>query len=114
MIPLPSYSQIAELIKKGATLEAQEQIMSCAKPPLNYQEESLALREENKNLRAEKEIAENLEFVDHVYWLRKGDERTGPFCSCCYDEHRRLSRLHEGRRYNIQTRWICLVCDSAL
>ena len=27
MIPLPSYSQIAELIKKGATLEAQEQTM---------------------------------------------------------------------------------------
>jgi hypothetical protein len=27
MIPLPSYSQITELLNKGLTIEAQEQIM---------------------------------------------------------------------------------------
>jgi hypothetical protein len=110
MIPLPSYSQIAELIKKGATLEAQEQIMKLREAALELQDENLALREENKRLREEKELATNLEFEGGVYWLRKDNERIGPFCSACYDEHHRLSRLHNGRNYALQTRWMCVVC----
>ena len=67
MIPLPSYSQIVELIKKGATLEAQEQIMQLREAAIKLQEENVALREENKKLHEDKEIAANLEFEDHVY-----------------------------------------------
>ena len=111
MIPLPSYSQIAELIKKGATLEAQEQIMKLREAAIELQEENLTLREENKKLCEEKEVAANLEFEGHVYWLRKGEERIGPFCSCCYDEQHRFSRLHDGRQYISKTRWVCLVCN---
>lgn len=111
MLPLPSYSQIAELLKKGATLEAQEQIMKLREAAIELQEENLALREENKKLREEKEIAANLQFENHVYWLQRDGHRDGPFCSCCYDEHHRLARLHDGRRYVASTRWICLICD---
>ena len=85
--------------------------MKLREAALELQEENLALREEVKNLREEKDIATNLEFSDHVYWLQKDGVRVGPFCSCCYDEHHRLSRLHDGRRYIGQTRWICLICD---
>ena len=41
---LPSYKDIAELIKKGATIEAQEKIME-------LRESALALQEENINLK---------------------------------------------------------------
>jgi hypothetical protein len=85
--------------------------MKLREAAIELQEGNLAPREENKKLREEKEIAANVEFVDHVYWLRKGEERVGPFCSCCYDEHHRLSRLHDGRRYTTETRWVCLVCN---
>ena len=98
MIPLPSYSQIAELLKKGATLEAQEQIMKLREAAIDLQEENLNLREENKRLREEKDLATNLEFEGHVYWLLKDSQRTGPFCSACWDEHHRLSHLHTHRR----------------
>jgi regulator of replication initiation timing len=110
MIPLPSYSMIVELIKKGATIEAQEQIMKLREAALELQEENLALREENKRLREEKELATNLEFSDGVYWLHKDGKPTGPFCSACYDEHHRLSRPHDGSNY-IAIRWICVVCS---
>ena len=114
MMPLPSYSQITELLKKGLTIEAQEQIMKLREAAIELQEENLKLREENKSLREEKELATNLQFEDPVYWLLKDGNRTGPFCAACYDEHHRLSRLHDGRRYISQTRWICLVRRSAL
>jgi hypothetical protein len=113
MIPLPSYSQIADLLKKGATLEAQEQIMKLREAAIELQEENLKLREEIKRLREEKELATNLQFEGHVYWLLKDGERNGPFCAACYDEHHRLSRLHDGRRYVSQTRWVCIVCNRA-
>jgi hypothetical protein len=51
MIPLPSYSQIADLLKKGATLEAQEQIMKLREAAIELQEENLKLREDIKRLR---------------------------------------------------------------
>ncbi len=111
MIPLPSYSQIAELIKKGATLEAQEQIMKLREATIELQEENLKLREENKRLREEREVAANLQFDGELYWLQAGDQRSGPFCSACYDEHHRLSRLHDGRQYHSKTLWICVVCE---
>jgi hypothetical protein len=111
MIPLPSYSQIADLITKGGTLEAQEEIMKLREAAIALQEENLRLREENKKLREEKEIATNLEFEGEIYWLRKDGQRTGPFCSPCYDEHKRLSRLHDGHNYATQSRWICLICN---
>jgi len=79
MIPLPSYSQIAELIKKGATLEAQKQIMKLREAAIELQEENLTLREENKKLCEEKEVAANLEFEGHVYWLRKVRSGLGRF-----------------------------------
>lgn len=110
MIPLPSYSQIADLIKKGATIEAQEQIMKLREAALELQEENLNLREENKRLREEKELSTNLKFENGIYWLRKNDVPDGPFCAACYDEHHRLSRLHNGRKYVSKTRWICMVC----
>jgi regulator of replication initiation timing len=111
MMPLPSYSQIVELIKKGATIEAQEQIMKLREAALELQEENLTLREENKRLREEKELATNLEFEGGLYWLRKDNNRTGSFCAACYDEHHRLSRLHDGRNYIGGSRWICVVCS---
>ena len=110
-IPLPSYSLIADLIKKGATLEAQEQIMKLREAAIELQEENLQLREENKKLREEKELSTNLQFEGSVYWLLKDGQRQGPFCTACYDEHRRLSRLHDGRPYVSHTRWICVVCS---
>jgi len=112
MIPLPSYSQIAELIKKGATLEAQEQIMKLREAALELQEENLSLREEIKKLREERDLANNLEFAEEVYWLLKNGERTGPYCPSCYDQHHKLTRLHNGKTRMADTKWLCLICQN--
>jgi hypothetical protein len=48
MILLPSYFQTLDPLKKGATLEAQEQIMKLREAALELQKDNLALREEVK------------------------------------------------------------------
>src|SRR5713226_2711754 len=111
MIPLPSYSEIAESLKKGAISEAEEQILKLCQAALDLQEENLALRDEIKQLREEKTIGVSLELSEGAYWRLEDGERVGPFCPYCYDAHHRLAQLLDGSRYVAKTRWICRECN---
>ncbi|WP_445947146.1 hypothetical protein [Shewanella sp.] len=51
---LPSYKDIAELIKKGATIEAQEKIMELRESALELQEENINLK--NKILELQQKV----------------------------------------------------------
>jgi hypothetical protein len=51
-MPLPSYKEIIELVKVGATIEAQERIMQLRQAALDSQEENIALRNEILELKA--------------------------------------------------------------
>jgi hypothetical protein len=111
MALIPSFSEIAESLKKGRNEEAAKQIMKLREAALDLQEENLALREEIRKLRDETTIHVSLELSDGVYWRLEGNERVGPFCPRCYEEHRRLARLLDGSRYVAKTHWICPVCN---
>lgn len=56
MILLPSYSQTLDPLRKGATFEAQEQIMKLREAALELQDDDLALREEVKKLLARVQV----------------------------------------------------------
>jgi hypothetical protein len=45
---LPKYKDIVELLKKGSTIEAQEQIMNLREGALELQEENHELKQKNK------------------------------------------------------------------
>ena len=75
------------------------------------QQENSALREEIKELKAEKRIGPKIELADGVYWRLEGKERVGPFCPSCYHEYRQFVGLLDGSRYVAQTRWICTACN---
>ncbi len=81
---------IAELIKKGATIEAQEQIMQLREEALELQEENLKLKTENVELKKKEELQEKVKYKRRVYY-RKGDEV--PFCPYCYEKHQLLIHL---------------------
>ena len=44
-MPLPGYKEIIELVKTGATIEAQERIMELRQAALDVREENVQLRE---------------------------------------------------------------------
>ena len=112
---LPDYSEIKELLKKGLTLEAQEKIMELREGALGLQEDNLKLRERVKQLESELTLARDFTFEAEtgLYWLLKPDgSRDGPFCAVCHDEHKRIARLHDGRKRGAQTRWLCMICSN--
>lgn len=58
---LPSYKDIAELIKKGATIEAQEKIMELRESALELQEENINLKNQVLELQERVQKLESFE-----------------------------------------------------
>jgi hypothetical protein len=106
---LPKYQDIMDLIKKGATYEAQEKIMELREGALNLQDENIELKKKIKELESKLEIKENLEYIKPSYWLVNGDNRDGPYCQRCYDVEKILVRLQGGKN----DIWRCKSCNSA-
>ena len=109
---LPRYNDIVELIKKGATFEAQEKILELRESAMDLQEENLSLREELSKLKAIIKKSESLSFENGVYWFEKNSKKEGPFCPTCYDNNGKEIRLHsiEGSTFG---NWGCKVCNCS-
>lgn len=104
---LPSYKDIIDLIKKGATVEAQEQIMALREGALALQEENFGLREKIKTLEESMQIKGQLKFDGASYWLIDGSTKDGPFCQHCYDTTEKLVRLQDW-----EDSWLCYACKN--
>ncbi|MBI5817528.1 MAG: hypothetical protein HZA88_00925 [Verrucomicrobia bacterium] len=105
MSALPSYKEIIELLKKGATIEAQEKIMELREKALELQEENLRLREELTKLQKAIDLEKTLSFDGAVYWMNKGETKQGPYCPKCHDTKALLVHLHKDG-----PGWFCYEC----
>lgn len=98
---IPKYKDIVDLMKKGATVEAQEKIMDLREGVLELQEENAILKEENRKLIGKINVRDYIEFEKGLYWLWQEDDlgdcpiKSGPFCQKCYDDEEKLIRLQE-------------------
>lgn len=105
---LPNYKDIIELLKKGATIEAQEKIMELREGALALQEENIQLRERIKELENELNLKKNVIYEPPYYWLKLNDKKDGPFCQNCYDSKQKLIRLQSLGK----GAWRCHSCDK--
>lgn len=105
---LPTYKDIFELIKKGATVEAQEKIMELREIAIELQEENFALKDHIRTLEEELKLKQQLKFEKTVYWLIDGQDKDGPFCQRCYDVEKKLVRLQ-----NYGSSWFCVACNQS-
>ena len=90
---LPTYKDIVDLIKKGATVEAQERIMELREAVIELKDENSSLHQRVQPLKEELRIKGQLKFEKTVYWLLEDEGKTGPFCQRCYDIDKKLARL---------------------
>lgn len=105
---LPKYQDIVELIKKGATVEAQEKIMELRETALELQEENVNLKSQVNELQQALKLKEQLRWSGSVYWLEaEAGKKEGPYCPRCYDVDGKLVRLQ-----NWDTDWNCFQCKN--
>lgn len=104
---LPTYKDIVDLLKKGATVEAQEQIIALREGALLLQEENFGLREKVRSLEESLRIKGQLTFDGASYWLNDGSKTDGPFCQHCYDTGGKFVRLQDW-----EDTWLCFACKN--
>ncbi len=120
---LPRYKDIVELLKKGSTLEAQEQIMSLREGALELQEENHELKSKVRELESKlKEVddwsnkKEKYALVNpwggaaQVYAMLKehsGGEAPHYLCSNCFHNKNKVI-LNPGKK----DRWVIMVCPT--
>jgi plasmid stabilization system protein ParE len=94
MSALPSYKEIVGLIKKGATIEAQERIMALREACVALQDENHAMREKMKVLEEALKFKKTLEYRVPFYYA-EGD--SNPFCPRCWEKDKRAIHLSPER-----------------
>ena len=104
----PNYKEILDLIKKGATVQAQEEIMKFREVALYLQEENMKLKETIKALEAKLSEKEKVVWEPPFYWVKEGDAQDGPFCQQCYDSETKLIRLQNAEK----GAWRCTTCNN--
>ena len=107
-LPIPKYNEIIELVKKGATLEAQEKIMALREAALELQEDNIELKKKIKALEEAMEVKNKIRYEKPYYWMIDGDKREGPFCQQCFDKEKLLIRLQEAET----GMWNCKTCNN--
>jgi hypothetical protein len=112
--PVPSYQELAELLKDGLTPDAQEKIMEMRQSVLAIQEENFKLRERIRELESVSATAVR-EFVydKGVYWTLERGTRQGPFCPACQDRAGKLVRLHYCHTGTPGVYWVCKACQQS-
>jgi hypothetical protein len=119
---IPNYKDIVDLLKKGATVEAQEKIMELREAVLELQEENAVLKARTKELQDRLNIQGSLEFSEGIYWMWNEDDagdlsdKDGPFCQLCYDNDEKLIRLQPYTSFGVRgerlsSGYRCLKCS---
>ena len=97
---------IADLVKKGATLDLQEKIVNLRDYIIALKEENISLKEENHSLKGEISAKEDYNLSNGLY-LKVNDPV--PFCQKCLDDSKKPIHL---QRWGNGGGWKCLVCSS--
>lgn len=120
---LPRYKDIVELLKKGSTLEAQEQIMSLREGALELQEENQELKQRVRDLEERIRAKENWsqekdryalvnpwKGAAQAYALKKAygeNETPHLLCTNCFHQSTKTILTPQSKEG-----WVYLVCPS--
>lgn len=84
---------IGKILQEAGKIEQYQKILETQKELLEMQKKIQELEKENSELREKLKIKENIFFENNAYWLKKDEQKDGPFCTKCWDKDRYLIRM---------------------
>jgi hypothetical protein len=106
---LETLKGIAALVKKIGDIELNSKIIDLQSEVYELLEENHKLRQEIESLKNEKEIENNLTVKGHFYFRKNENSEDGPFCTSCWDNSKKLIRVHVSDSYGVEIA-SCPVC----
>ena len=83
----------ASILKEAGKIEQYRQILEVQEKLLDMQKRIIDLETENKELKQKLKTQESLVFENNAYWIKDGNTKDGPFCSCCWDDDHKTIRM---------------------
>ena len=102
-------TKIFELIKDP---DLKIKISSLVSENLGLKEENFKLKKELEKAKNEKETQTKLLFKENHYYIKDNGVEDGPYCSNCWDDKKRLVRLHKNGPTNGVTFFDCPSCKT--
>jgi len=84
---------VANVLKEADKIPQYQQILEVQEKLLEMQNRISDLESENKELNEKLKIQEVLVFNNNAYWIEKDDKKDGPYCSCCWDDNKKIIRM---------------------
>jgi hypothetical protein len=102
--------EIASTIQKIDNIELYRQIQNLQQEIQDLVDENSELRKRAREAHDLLTVQQQLEFDHNAYWRALEDgEKQGPFCSNCWDGHKKLIRMHISTDPDYAT---CPSCDT--
>ena len=84
---------VANVLREADKIPQYQQILGVLEKLIEMQNRILTLETENKELVESLKIQESLVFENNAYWIEKDSKKDGPYCSCCWDDHKKTIRM---------------------
>ena len=91
---IDNIKNIADVVRKAGSIDLYRQILDLQQEALELVEENPRLKNEINKLIKNAEIDKELIFKDNYYYNKGEDGQEGPYCSNCWDNERKLIRVH--------------------
>lgn len=94
MSVIDDIKSVGNVLQKAGNIEVYSKIINIQTEIMNLQEQNNELKKELGQLKALGDIEQNLMFESNMYFMYRGHNKDGPFCTCCWDGNKKLIRLH--------------------
>jgi hypothetical protein len=101
------FKQALDLARAGRWEEARQTLKGLQDEFIALYDENQALKQQLREVAEVLDLSESMRFDGQKYWLETEDNREGPYCQVCYDQHGKLLRLQEQKRH-----WQCKGCGN--
>ena len=90
-------NNIKGALQIAGKIEFYPQILEMQEKLLEQQKKILDLENENRELKDKLTLKDNIIFERNAYWIAKGSEKDGPFCTKCKDSEDKMVRMRVGK-----------------
>ena len=90
-----AFKDVLNMAQKADNIDLYRQLLDLSAQALGMQEEIVRLKAENKELKSQKDIEDDIEYYVDPFITRKSDEKLIKYCAACWADKKKLLPLQD-------------------
>ena len=101
---------IANIAQKADNIELYKQLLDLGAQALDMQNQIRALKEENAELKKNKDIEQDIEYYVDSYITKKSDQKPIKYCAACWADKKKIVPIQKNR----ERVYLCPLCNAKI